>query len=227
MAKHLNHRFRVLSKLVKLYPPDFKAEFTNDLLQTTADLLDHAPTPRAKARVWLRIAADLPLSLVSQQLTYAGETLMKDTPTYLKVTSLISGLMLLPFLAALISNGLDRVLYNHTLYGSWLWHAPFLRLWVLILPETAFILAAAGFLTFVLKRSQQKSDSWRRRLLGLSRTWPVLLPGVAAFGVLFILAFHDSAQCWVKNPVSIATHLPQAWQCSANNESLPAFKHFL
>jgi len=219
----LNKRFPIYSKMISLYPASYRKEYGRQILQTTADMLDNSLSSGSKARIWLKVAVDLPLNIAKQQIQYSG-VYMKDTPSYIKTTSVISGLLLLPFFIALAANGLDKAINNHTLYGSWLWRMPVLGLWVLVLPLSAFLLAVGSYLLYL---SRYKKTSWLKRVLDVKHSWPVIVPAVIALGILFILAFHDSVQCWMQTPTHLVTHMQQAWRCSVNNQSLPAFRKLL
>ncbi|HEV2403356.1 MAG TPA: hypothetical protein VGS08_04095 [Candidatus Saccharimonadales bacterium] len=83
-----------------------------------------------------------------------------DMPRYTKRSGLMAGLLLIPFFAALTANMLDRIMYGHTLYGSWLWKSPIIGLWILYLPEAALMLALAGYATYVFRGK----SSWLQRL---------------------------------------------------------------
>lgn len=219
----LNKRFPIYSKIIGLYPTAYRKEYGRQILQTTADMLDNSASAGSRARIWLKVAVDLPLNIAKQQIQYCG-VYMKDTPSYIKAASVISGLMLLPFFIALIANGLDKVINNHTLYGSWVWRTPVLGLWVLYLPLTAFLLAAGSYLMYI---SRHKKTSWVWQVLDIKHSWPVVLPAVVALGILFMVAFHDSVHCWVQTPTHLLTHVRQAWRCSVNNQSLQAFRKHL
>ena len=137
-----------------------------------------------------------------------------ETPTYIKETGLIAGILVLPFCAALAANGLDKVINDRTLYHSWLWHMPVLGIWVLWAPAVALLLATATYARYRAKPAAASKRSRHEPSFDVMRTWPVLLPGVFAFSILCMLAFHDSAHCWVQNPVSSVTRFHQTWQCT-------------
>jgi hypothetical protein len=214
----LKKRFPIYSKIIGLYPAQYRQEYGQQMLQTTADMLDNTPKRGSRTLIWLRLALDLPANITKQQLQYSGGIYMKDTPSYIKVSSIVSSLLLLPFFAALAANGLDKVINNHTLLNSWLWKMPVLGLWVIELPLIAFVLAIGSYLFYLTK---YKKTPWLKRILDVRRSWPIILPAVVAFGILFLLAFHDSAQCWVQTPTHFVTHVSQTWQCTAKNQSLP------
>lgn len=211
--KDLDKRFPAYSALLKLYPKTYREHFGQQILQTIADMLDHSPTRTARLAVWTHVAAELPINVAKQQTGYIGGIYMKETPRYLKTLSIVSGLLLVPFVAALVANSLDKVINNHTLYTSWLWKMPVLGVWVLYLPATALLLAIGGYAYYI---TQYKKTSWLRRLLDVKHSWPILIPGLCAFGVLFILAFHDSAHCWVQTPSHLVTHINMTWKCTTN-----------
>lgn len=218
---NLNKRFPIYSKVMKLYPDKYRKEYGQQILQTTADMLDNAPNKASRAAVWTHVAIDLPINITKQQLQYSESIYMKDTPSYIKTSSIVCGLLLLPFFTALIANGLDKVINNHSLNGSWVWKMPLLRIWVLYLPLIAFILAAGSYLLYLTKHKQTK---WFKRILDIRRSWPVILPAVFAFGILFMIAFHDSGQCFVHTPAYLVGHTSQTWKCATNNQSLPVFR---
>lgn len=217
----LSKRFPIYSKVIKLYPDKYHKEYGEQILQTTADMLDSSPKGIARYLVWLKVSVDLPINITKQQLQYSGGIYMKDTPSYIKTTSIVSGLLLLPFIAALLANGLDKAINNHTLYGSWLWKSPFIGLWVFYLPLIAFVLAVGSYLLYLTK---YKKTKWFNRLLDIRHSWPILIPAVFAFGILFLLAFHDSGQCFVHTPAYLVGHTSQTWKCATNNQSLPVFR---
>jgi hypothetical protein len=220
----LHKRFPFYSKLLKLYPSEYQKQYGDQLLQTTADMLDDTSNSAKKKVIWVRVAFNLPVNVVQSQLQYEGSIMWSETPHYIKRNSMIGTLLLLPFVAALVANSLDKVINNHDLYNSWLWKTPVIQLWVLWLPEIAFALIAGTYLYFILNKKKTKRISFLKRLTDIRHYWPVIVPGVLAFGVLFILAFHDSGQCWVHNPSYMVDHLSQEWQCSTRNQSLRGFR---
>src|SRR5262249_42336425 len=119
-----------------------------------------------------------------------------------------------PFAATITANGLDKLINNHTLYNSWLWSRAALVMWVMVLPALAFTLALASYLLFVAT-NKSKQSFWRR-VVDIRHTWPVLITGIIGLGIVFMLLFHDSAHCWVQNPVYFATKWHQTWQCTTS-----------
>ena len=149
---------------------------------------------------------------------------MKETPAYIKVNSMISGILLAPFFIALLANSIDKVVGHETLYGSWLWKSPTLAIWVLRLPELALILAFVTYIVYVVRGKGSSRSSWLKRAIDIRHSWPVLVPTVLAFGILFLLAFHDSAQCWGHSVGYTITHTSQVWRCTRVNQSLAVFQ---
>jgi hypothetical protein len=222
---NLSKRFPLYSKLLVLYPKGYRKQYKEQLLQTTADMLDDAATPLNKIAIWTRVAIDLPVNVFQTQLQYVGGIMWNETPHYIKRNSLIGMVMLLPFMASLVANSLDKVINNHTLYNSWLWKLPFSRLWVLWLPESAFLLMLGTYIYFLIKENKTGRSGFIKRIFNIKHSWPIIVPGILAFGVLFILAFHDSVQCWVHSPSYATSHLSQEWSCTTRNQSLKGFRN--
>ncbi len=215
--KDLNKRFPVYSKFLKLYPGAYRKRYEQEMLQTTADMLDDAPSRSTKAAIWLNLAIDLPVNVSKQQLQYIGGIMLKDTPHYIKRNSIIATAMFLPFLAALTTNGLDKVINNHTLYNSWVWKSPAINLWIIWLPILAFWIAVLSYLNYVA-RSHSKSLRVKG-IFGIKNAWPLVIPTVCALFIFFAIAFHDSVHCWVQSPSYLAHHFSQVKQCSERGRS--------
>ncbi len=204
----LEDRFPRYSKLLNLYPQVYKDRYAHEMLQTMADMLDE---PNAnKFAIWVWTSVDLLLSITKQQVQYAGGIFMNETPKYLNVTGAISGLLVMPFIAALVANSLDRVINNHTLYHSWVWSTPVIKFWVLYLPITALFIAAVSYLVYFIR---QKRTPLLKRLLDIKHSWPIIIPAVFALGILFVLAFHDSVHCVSGNPFHEISNYHQTLQC--------------
>lgn len=204
----LKTRFPRYSKLLKLYPASYRMQYSEQMLQTLADMLDDAQGTRQKVTVWTRTVLDLPVSLSKQQLIYAGEIMAHETPGYVKHNSMLGALLLVPFVLALLANGSDKVLHNNTLYHSWLWSLPVLTIWVLVLPSLAALLSLTTFTVW----AKQRPNFWRS-LIDFRHNWPMLLVGLAG---LFIVAFvfgHDSVHCITGNPIREVHNPHQTWQC--------------
>ena len=219
-------RFPIYSSLLRLYPKSYREQYGDQILQVTADMLDAAPNNRAKLAAWAQIAADMPANITKAQLQYIGGTMQRSTPHYVKRNSLLAASLLMPFMLALAVNATDKIINNRTLYASWLWSAPVLRLWVLWLPVLAFLLILGTYAAYVARKDNKKTSLWVR-LVDIPRIWPVILPGVIALGIVFMVAFHDSGQCWAHTPAYLVSHAGQQWQCTVKNQSLGAFKHAL
>ncbi len=207
-------RFPIYSRLLRLYPQPYRQAYEKDILQTTEDMLYDCPSRLTRLGLWLRIALNLPASLTVQHLQYAAYELRHETPRYIKMNSLFSGVLLLPFFIAALANGLDGVVYGHTLYNSWLWSTPALATWVLRLPLLALLVAVSSYLYFIAASSRRHGIRRPTRLLDLAHTWPILALGAIATGIFLMLLFHDGAQCWLHNPAYVVAHVRPALQCS-------------
>lgn len=215
----LKSRFPVYSQLLRLYPAEYRRRYEHELLQTTADMLDDAPNKLAKLGIWSRLALDLPLNIARQNFEYLGGTMFSHTPSYIKRNSLISGVLLLPFFLAIAANGLDKLINNTTLYNSWLWGRPALILWVFYLPALALMVSLVSYGIFVF-RGAQKNQAWLRRALDILHSWPILIVGTIALGILVMVEFHDSAQCFVRSPLHSVAHADQTLRCAEANRAI-------
>jgi len=213
----LDNRFPIYSKVIKLFPPKYYKEYGRQILQTTADMLDNAPSSGAKLVIWTKLAIDLPINITKQQLQYSGGIYMKETPTYVKISGILTGILLLPFFVALIANGLDKVINNHTLYNSWVWRYDFLRVWVLILPIIAVIVALVSLAVYVARSPENRPKQLLGRVFDIKHNWPIVATGLVALGILFILRYHDSAKCLIQIPRHFLSHNNQSQVCKNYN----------
>ena len=216
--KKLENRHPFYAALLRLYPRPYRQRYTEEILQTTDDMLSSIPNSRTKLGVKTHLAIDLSVNAGKQQLNYVGGIMQSQTPRYIKRNAIVASIMLLPFLAALGANSLDKLINNRNLNNTWLWQAPILRIWVIILPAIAFLFVVASYIVFVIKSSPSK-QSFIKRMSDVRLIWPIILPGLIAFGVLFMVEFHDSVQCWVQSPTHLATHISQVWQCTLSNRA--------
>jgi hypothetical protein len=208
----LQSRFPVYSRLIKLYPVDYRHRYENEILQTTADMLDDSGNDLARLAIWTKLAVDLPVNIFKQQLIYEGGIMKKEMPSYIRLNGVIAGILLLPFFTALIANGVDKIVNNQTLYSSWLWHSPVLKTWVIILPEIAALIALITlFYYLVTVASRQKQKDLVKVVSNIRLYWPVVITAVLALGILFLVRFHDSFGCWyqVTTQRVLHTHVMQ------------------
>lgn len=221
--KDLHTRFPVYSRLLHLYPGPYRRRFEEEILQTTADMLEEATTPFGKARVWAQVMADLPENIGRQQLNYVGGIMHTETPTYLKRNSTIAGALVLPFFLIIIINSLS----GHAISRTWLWHTPAMAVWLLYMPQIALLVTLVTYALYTHGTGKSARQSWIKRVLDFKHTWLLILPLMAAFGILFFVGFHDSVQCWVQpNPIHAIPHVQQAWNCTMQNKSTEAFRFF-
>lgn len=223
--KDLRDRFPVYSSLLRLYPKQYRKSYEDQILLTTADMLDHAETSKEKVSIWTRIAFDLPINIIKQNYEYVGVSMRNTTPNYIKRNSLISSVLLLPFFLSILANTIDRIVYNHNLYKSWLWHSPAIVLWALYLPALAFIISLASYTTYVFK-TNDKNKTWLKRAVNIINSWPVLAAGVVALGILLMLEFHDSTQCLVRSPLHAITHASKTLNCIESNRAIIPSRDF-
>jgi hypothetical protein len=210
----MKRQFPKYELLLRLYPAAYRNEYGRQMIQTVDDMLADAHSATERRLVWARVILDLPLSITKSQLQYAGSVFHNETPNYVKYIGVLAGLFVLPFFLALVANGLDKVIYNHSLNGSWLWRMPTIGLWVLWLPALALSLTFVSYVMYMLESMGKRKRSGLFGLLDVIHAWPVVIPGIIALGILFMLAFHDSTHCWLQNPVYFITRFHQTVQCT-------------
>lgn len=204
----------VYVRMMRLYPASYSREFKDEILLTAKDMLAEVERPLQRYSLWSYLIIDLLMSIGKQQLFYIGGNMMHTTPNYIKKTGMTSAGLLLPFFAAVVANGLDNLFFGRQLYGSWLWNASVLRLWVLMLPMLALLLALGAYLVYAFHGAVDGKQGLLKRAVGLRSTWPVAISGAIAFGIVFIVFFHDSIHCWVQMPNHLISHMHQTWQCT-------------
>lgn len=197
----IENRFPRYSRLLKLYPAAYRQQYGPETMQTLADMLDDPDN--SKAAIWIRAAADLPLSLFKQNLIYVGGVMNNETPEYMKRNSLISALLISPFFIFVILNSL----VNHSRAFSAGWSDFFLVL-ILGLPALALVLSL-----YTLTRWMKDRKSPARSLVDLRRNWPALTTGALALLIVLFIPFHDSTRCVTGNPVKEARNFDQTWHC--------------
>ena len=145
--------------------------------------------------------------------------MINQMPTYIKRNSLMGAMLLIPFAAALAANTLSQLFRHRTLYSSWVWHSPFIGLWVLWLPLIAFVLALGSLIVFGIR------ERHRGAVRQISTYWPLVIVLLAGTGILATALGHDSAHCLIGNPVSEARNIHATWQCIQNGASTYPFQH--
>jgi hypothetical protein len=185
------------------------------MIQTVTDMVDGQSSRVGRIRIWLLVAADLPVSIIHQNVLTLEGTLMDNTPSYIKLSGLLSGLLLMPFVLALVANSISVSFFGHSLYQTWVWSTPFLGLWVFILPSIALAVAVISYGAYLVSSTREKKRPLKT-ILDLRATWPILSVGLVALGILFMLRYHDSGQCITHNLSSAVQHLQQTWECIQN-----------
>lgn len=197
----LEKRFPRYSRLLNLYPAAYQEKYKEPMLQTLADMLDDPE--QSKTNVWARTVLDFPLSLIHQQVIYGGIA-MKQTPDYVKRSSLIGALLIAPFFILVIINGLT----NDRLYDSFFWSTPALFTWLIILPALAGLINLAA----LARWSSSQTASFWRSLADFRHNWPTLATMIIALGIIVLAVGHDSVHCIIGNPITEA----QKWDATIN-----------
>lgn len=202
----LNKRFPKYAKLLHLYPAAYRRQYSEQVLQTLADMLDDAP--KEKAAIWTRTMLDLPLSAMNQQLRYTGAAMTHDTPNYVKISALIGAILLIPFFALVIAHSLDA-----NMQYSVFWHFRVIFTFFVLLPSVAFLLTLIALTSWLIERHRQEKKSWTSGLLDIRRNWYLLIVLIVGLGIVGMVFFHDSVHCVTGNPIRELHNPSQTWAC--------------
>ncbi len=209
----LKQRFPHYSKLIRFYPPSYRREYSMQMLQTLADMLDD-PERRSGA-VWARTVLDFPVSVINQQLSYLGETMANTTPSYIKRNALFGIWLITPFFFFIILNSLMR----QRLHNSWVWHTYALFTWLILLPSLAVLFNFVAMLRWTqTRRKENKISAWKS-LTDVRHNWPALGIILVGFAILTIVFGHDSVHCVSGNPFRELHNPYQTWQCIQRGNS--------
>lgn len=204
----LRKRFPNYNRLLYLYPTAYRQRYKEQMLQTLADMLDDAPSKSQRIAVWSRIIADLPISVMHQQVTYTGAVMTQDTPKYVKNSTLLGTIMLLPFFIILAAASIDKNLRQGTL-----WHFHVLFTFFVALPTLAFLLAVVAFISWIVERHQKEQRSWLREVIDIRRNWPLLGVIIVGLGIVGMVYGHDSVHCVTGNPIREIQQAHQTLRC--------------
>lgn len=152
--------------------------------------------------------------IVQKQLRIGIEGI-HTMPHFVKRNSIISGIMLMPFFLAVTVNFIYNVVTQGNLYSSFLWQGLMLRIWVLYLPLIALLIAVLSYAVYLF--SNLVNGSFISKLTDVIHSWPLLITGVLAFAIPFVLIFHDRGRCWLRNPVPINPYFIHSWRCTVGN----------
>lgn len=205
--KDLASRFPIYRKALKLYPLAYQEKYSEQMLQTLADMLDNAPSDLHKLAIWTRAIMDLPISITHQQLHYAGESHVRGTPRFVRRSAIASALMFLPFFVIVIVNDATA----HGLYDTWLWSLDVFWAWIVILPAMGLLLSATTLVLWLMQNRRQRT--WLQGLSDVRSNWLMSLPLVVGLGILLLVFFHDSVHCVIGNPLAEARHLRATLRC--------------
>jgi hypothetical protein len=207
----MHNRLTVYRRLLRLYPKAYREEYAEQMVQTLSDMLDDQLDGSNRMLITCQAYGSLPFTIFNQNALAVADNLMNQTPGYIKRNGAVAALLLVPTLLVLATNSLNMAINHHSMQTSWLWSRPLVAAWAIILPAAAFLLGLASYAVYAASRSDA---SLLKRLSDVKQTWPVVLAGICGLALLLLVLFHDSAHCWVQNPVHTVTHLQQTWQCT-------------
>ena len=189
--KDNTNRFPIYTRLLRLFPSFYRDKYAEQMVHTLADMLDDASGYRSKAKVWLRISLDLPVSLIRQNIIYIGGTMAKEVPNYMKESSILGFALLTPFFIILLVNGLTA----HGLYHTWLWHVSVLGIWLLVMPATAVAIAILTLFRWLIERHRLEKVSYWTSLKDIKHSWPLVIILLIGLFIIAVVFGHDSVHC--------------------------------
>lgn len=198
------------AQALKLCPKAFRDHYARPMLQTMEDMLHDQPSRAARCAMWFRATLDLPVSITQLNTTVIGESLVNDTPHYVKRASTAGGFLLIPFIVIIASG----VLKNRQISHSQPWIIS-LFICLIALPALAFLLNVASYITW-FKAAAKRQHSVVGRLLNIRHTWPMLVAGSLGLVLCLFVPFHDSAHCVIGNSVRVIHNPHQTIQCIDN-----------
>lgn len=193
----------IYKKILLLYPQQYRRQYGAQIVQTIEDMLVNEPRRLQRVYIWTKEIMVLPGNIFEQHM---ADIAHKGGLTSSALMGLISLVLLAPFFAAMMLDEVSERLYNQHLYGTWFWSKPILTIWVIALPLISLFISLVTYLVLTLRASIRAG----RISLQARRLWPLIATALISSGVLFVVAFHDSAGCWLGG----ATNLNEAVQCT-------------
>ncbi len=91
-------QFPIYETLLHLYPKSFRNEYSEQMVQTLADMLAGSESKHERTAIWLRVAGELPLSIAHEITNNVGETTMHKLAKISNKQLRIGGFILLALL---------------------------------------------------------------------------------------------------------------------------------
>jgi uncharacterized protein (UPF0305 family) len=164
---------------LKLLPPAYRDHYAEPMIQTLEDMLKDQSSSVARAQVWLRTMADLPIT-ASYQYIHEGGATMYHMPTYAKQGTIASSILLLPFFIFVVLNVI------HPLTASWNGVG---YVGVFVLPTIALILGL-GLLGKLLV-----SKELTLSLKQIQSNWMLFAVPILALCIVGFVLGHDRVHC--------------------------------
>jgi len=173
---------KIYEQAIRLLPVAYREQYAEPMVRTLEDMMTDQPTCMAQWNVWLRTMLDLPI-ITAYQYAQIGGTTMSHTPKYAKQGTLLSALLLLPFIIVITLNSVH----------------PFARFWsgvgyfsIFILPVIALLLSLV-----ILGRLLLAHNLWSQltNIKQLQNNWILLAVPSLAFAMVLFAFGHDSVHC--------------------------------
>ena len=172
----------IYKQALKILPVVYRNRYGEPMVRTLEDMMADQITAQAKWNVWLRTMFDLPITTAYQYAQTGGKT-MHQAPNYAKQGTIVSTLLLVPFIVIVTLNSI------HPLTKSWIGIG---YLGVFILPLVALLLGLA-----ILVRLFIAHDLWSRlkSIKQLQNNWILFAVPILAFAMVSFAFGHDGVHC--------------------------------
>jgi hypothetical protein len=160
--------FRVL---LHFYPKEYQHEYQEEMLETTREMVEHAPTNLARLKMSGRLLKDYSISIIAQHASQFERSIF-SRPPYIRWGSFMGTLLVMPYIFVCAYNLLNQTIL-HRAVPIIHWEVRAWAIYAIILPVAAFlvVLAVAAIHTY-------KVISSRRSLQVAALSHDALLLGV-------------------------------------------------
>jgi amino acid permease len=172
----------IYKQALKVLPVAYRDRYGEPMVRTLEDMIAAQTTTAAKWNVWLRTMLDLPITTAYQYVQTGGKT-MNQAPNYAKQGTMLSTVLLLPFIIVVTLNSIHPLTKSLNGLGYFS---------VFVLPIIALLLGLA-----VLGRLIAAHDLWSRlkSIKQLQNNWILLTVPILAFAMVAFAFGHDRVHC--------------------------------
>jgi hypothetical protein len=172
----------IYKQALKLLPTGYRDRYGEPMVRTLEDMMSDQTTVMGQWNVWLRTMLDLPITTAYQYVQIGGNT-MNQAPNYARQGTMLSAVLLVPFIVVVILNSIHPLATSLSGLGYFC---------VFVLPVIALLLGLA-----ILGRLIAAHDLWSRlkSIKQLQNNWILFAVPILAFAMVSFAFGHDSAHC--------------------------------